>query len=61
MQRTSLLRDTEELLLQKQLLLEEMRHRVANSLQIIASIMMLKARAVFRRRRAFISRMRMRG
>jgi two-component sensor histidine kinase len=44
--RDSLLRDTEELLVQKQLLLEEMRHRVANSLQIIASIMMLKARAV---------------
>ncbi len=40
------LHETEELLLQKQLLLDEMRHRVANSLQIIASIMMLKARAV---------------
>jgi chemotaxis protein methyltransferase CheR len=45
-EKADLLRSTEELLLQKQLLLEEMRHRVANSLQIIASIMMLKARAV---------------
>ena len=31
---------------QKQVLLEELEHRVANSLQIIASIIMLKARAV---------------
>jgi two-component sensor histidine kinase len=31
---------------QKQMLLQEMQHRVANSLQIIASILMLKARAV---------------
>ncbi len=37
---------TEELVLQKQVLLQEMQHRVANSLQIIASILMLKARAV---------------
>ena len=37
---------TDELLRQKQLLLDEMQHRVANSLQIIASILMLKARAV---------------
>lgn len=37
---------TDELLRQKQMLLEEMQHRVANSLQIIASILMLKARAV---------------
>lgn len=35
-----------ELLRQKQTLLDEMQHRVANSLQIIASILMLKARAV---------------
>jgi chemotaxis protein methyltransferase CheR len=35
---------TEELLLQKDVLLQEMQHRVANSLQIIASILMLKAR-----------------
>ena len=37
---------TRELLLQKDLLLKEMRHRIANSLQIIASILMLKARNV---------------
>jgi two-component sensor histidine kinase len=37
---------TEELLRQKQVLLQEMEHRVANSLQIIASILLLKARLV---------------
>ncbi|MBP1861009.1 sensor histidine kinase [Rhizobium herbae] len=37
---------TQELLLQKGVLLQEMQHRVANSLQIIASILLLKARAV---------------
>ena len=37
---------TEDLLRQKGVLLEEMQHRVANSLQIIASILLLKARAV---------------
>ena len=37
---------TESLLEQKKVLLQEMEHRVANSLQIIASILMLKARAV---------------
>src|ERR1700722_15236515 len=36
----------DELIRQKQVLLEELEHRVANSLQIIASIIMLKARAV---------------
>jgi two-component sensor histidine kinase len=46
MEKAELLRRSEELLAQKQVLLEEMRHRVANSLQIIASILMLKARAV---------------
>ena len=34
------------LLAQKEVLLQEMQHRVANSLQIIASILLLKARAV---------------
>jgi two-component sensor histidine kinase len=37
---------TDELVGQKQMLLEEMEHRILNSLQIIASILMLKARAV---------------
>ena len=41
-----LLEQTEDLLRQKQILLQEMEHRVANSLQIIASILMLKARGV---------------
>jgi PAS domain S-box-containing protein len=35
-----------ELLQQKETLLQEMQHRVANSLQIIAGILMLKARTV---------------
>jgi len=35
-----------ELLAQKETLLQEMQHRVANSLQIIASILLLKARSV---------------
>jgi PAS domain S-box-containing protein len=39
-------RELEELLQQKDLLLEEMRHRVANTLQIIASILLIKARTV---------------
>ncbi len=37
---------TEDLLRQQRVLLQEMEHRVANSLQIIASILLLKARAV---------------
>ena len=39
-------RKTAELLQQKDILLREMQHRVANSLQIIASILLLKARTV---------------
>jgi len=37
---------TADLLKQKEMLLAEMQHRIVNSLQIIASILMLKARAV---------------
>ncbi len=40
------LKQTEDLLRQKDVLLQEMEHRVANSLQIIASILLLKARGV---------------
>ncbi|HYJ34872.1 MAG TPA: histidine kinase dimerization/phosphoacceptor domain -containing protein [Rhizomicrobium sp.] len=36
----------DDLLQQKEVLLAEMQHRIVNSLQIIASILMLKARAV---------------
>jgi two-component sensor histidine kinase len=39
-------RDATDLLQQKEILLQEMQHRVANSLQIIASILRLKARTV---------------
>jgi len=45
-EKEKLLEQTEELLRQKDVLLQEMQHRVANSLQIIASILLLKARAV---------------
>jgi two-component sensor histidine kinase len=37
---------TDELLKKERILLEEMQHRIVNSLQIIASILMLKARTV---------------
>ncbi len=39
-------RDKENLMLQKDTLLQEMRHRIANSLQLIASIILLKAGSV---------------
>ena len=39
-------REVQRLLQQKDLLLEEMQHRISNSLQIIASILILKARTV---------------
>ena len=44
--RRAIERQVQELLVEKDMLLEEMSHRVANSLQIIASILLLKARAV---------------
>ena len=46
LEKEDLLAKTEELLRQKQVLFQEMQHRVANSLQIIASILLLKARVV---------------
>ena len=45
-ERRVLAREKDELLRQKDVLLEELQHRIANSLQIIASIILLKARAV---------------
>lgn len=45
-EKQNLLEHTEELLRQQRILLQEIEHRVGNSLQIIASILMLKAKAV---------------
>jgi two-component sensor histidine kinase len=45
-QKDHLLKRTDDLLHQKEMLLEEMQHRIINSLQIVASILMLKSRAV---------------
>src|SRR6059058_3095655 len=45
-EKQQLLEHTEELLEQQRTLLREMQHRIANSLQIIASILLLKAGAV---------------
>jgi chemotaxis protein methyltransferase CheR len=45
-EREHLKAQTDDLLRQKGMLLEEMQHRIVNSLQIIASILMMKARAV---------------
>ncbi|WOJ88816.1 histidine kinase dimerization/phosphoacceptor domain -containing protein [Methylocapsa polymorpha] len=45
-EKAELLRQAEDLLRQKDVLLQELEHRVANSLQMIASILMLKARTV---------------
>jgi chemotaxis protein methyltransferase CheR len=45
-EKQALLEHTEALLAQHQTLLREMEHRIANSLQIIASILLLKAGAV---------------
>ncbi len=44
--REKLQKQTDDLVAQKGMLLDEMQHRVANSLQIIASILMLKSRTV---------------
>jgi two-component sensor histidine kinase len=46
LEKEELLEKAEDLLRQNRVLLQEMQHRVANSLQIIASILMLKARLV---------------
>jgi PAS domain S-box-containing protein len=45
-ERHAIEQQVQELLREKDMLLEEMRHRVANSLQIIASILLIKARTV---------------
>jgi chemotaxis protein methyltransferase CheR len=45
-ERRALEREKDELLQQKDTLLEELQHRIANSLQIIASIILMKARVV---------------
>jgi two-component sensor histidine kinase len=45
-ERRAVERERDELLRQKDLLLEEMQHRIANSLAIIASILLMKARTV---------------
>ena len=45
-ERADLQSQTDDLLRQKEMLLEEMQHRILNSLQIIASILMLKSRSV---------------
>ncbi len=45
-EKAELLEQAEDLSRQKGVLLQEMEHRVANSLQIIASILLLKAKAV---------------
>ena len=45
-QRRAVEQQVQELLREKEMLLEEMQHRVADSLQIIASILLIKARTV---------------
>ncbi len=44
--RRAIEQQVQELLREKDMLLDEMKHRVANSLQIIASILLIKARTV---------------
>jgi chemotaxis protein methyltransferase CheR len=45
-ERAVLLQQSERLLAEKEMLLKELQHRIANSLQIIASILLLKASTV---------------
>jgi two-component sensor histidine kinase len=45
MEKAALLGETQKLLQEKQVLLLEMQHRIGNSLQVIASILLLKTRA----------------
>jgi chemotaxis protein methyltransferase CheR len=45
-EKDGLLREKDGLLREKETLLEELQHRIANSLQIIASIILMKARVV---------------
>jgi chemotaxis protein methyltransferase CheR len=45
-ERHALERDKDELLRQKDVLLDELQHRISNSLQIIASIILMKAKTV---------------
>jgi chemotaxis protein methyltransferase CheR len=45
-EKDELLREKDALLREKETLLEELQHRIANSLQIIASIILMKARVV---------------
>ena len=51
-------REKDELLKDKDVLFEELQHRVSNSLQIIASILLMKARVVQSEETRFICRMR---
>jgi PAS domain S-box-containing protein len=60
-ERRTLEREKDELLQQKDFLLEEMKHRINNSLQIIASILLLKAQTSSRKTRAGTCKKRMSG
>ena len=45
-EKDALLREKDQLLQEKDVLFEELQHRISNSLQVIASIILLKARTV---------------
>ena len=45
-EKDDLLREKDQLLQEKDVLFEELQHRISNSLQVIASIILLKARTV---------------